>query len=89
LLWDGETSITAKVVDGDEGFFRPLRDIEIPPWADDRLTHEHESVIADFLDALDTGSQPESRGIDNIRSLGMVFAAIESARTQQRVLVNT
>ena len=25
LLWDGEDAITANVVDGDEGFFRPLR----------------------------------------------------------------
>jgi predicted dehydrogenase len=87
LLWDGEDTITAKVVAGEEGFFRPLREVEVPAWSDESMTREHESVIADFLDALETGRTPESNGADNIKSLTMVFGAIESARTQRRVLI--
>jgi predicted dehydrogenase len=87
LLWDGEDSITANVVDGNEGFFRPLKAVEIPAWGDAAVTREHESVIVDFLDALDSGKAPESAGTDNIKSLAMVFGAIDSARKQQRVLV--
>lgn len=85
LLWDGEDTITASVVDGDDGFFRPLRPIDIPQWDDDRVTHEHVSAIEDFLDAVESHGTPECAGTDNIKSLEMVFSAIESARTRQRV----
>jgi hypothetical protein len=36
---------------------------------------------------VETGRTPETAGADNIKSLAMVFAAIESARTRQRVLI--
>ncbi len=88
LLWDGESAISANVVDGDEGFFRPLRTVPIPEWTDQRVANEHVSAIEDFLDALDNGSAPESVGTDNIKSLAMVFGAIESARKRQLVLVD-
>ncbi len=87
LLWDGEAGFEAKIVDGEEGFFRPLKHIEIPPAQEARLTEGHQSVIGEFLDAIDSGREPETCGRDNIRSLAMVFAAIESAATQRRVPV--
>jgi predicted dehydrogenase len=87
LLWDGESTITANVVDGEDGFFRPLRALPVPEWTDRRVTNEHVSAIEDFLDALEHGSTPESVGTDNIKSLAMVFGAIESARKRQLVLV--
>ncbi len=89
LLWDGEDDISANVVAGDEGFFRPLRPVPIPEWSDATVTNEHTSVIGDFLDALDGGGTPESVGTDNIKSLAMVFAATESARQRQRVIVQS
>ncbi|MEQ9638178.1 MAG: Gfo/Idh/MocA family oxidoreductase [Devosia marina] len=85
LIWDGEDRFEARVVDGDSGFFRPLRDIEVPPPAEADQTHGHASVIADFLSAIESGAQPETAGSDNINSLAMVLAAIESARTGQRI----
>lgn len=85
LLWDGEDHFEARIVDGDTGFFRDLKPIEVPPPADADQTHGHASVIADFLDAIETGRSPETAGSDNINSLAMVFAAIDSARTGQRV----
>jgi predicted dehydrogenase len=88
LLWDGEEAITVRVVDGDEGFFRPLREVDVPGWTDESTTREHASVIGDFLDALETGRTPETSGADNIKSLGMVFGAIESAKTRQRTLID-
>jgi predicted dehydrogenase len=87
LLWDGEDGFAAKIVDGNEGFFRPLREVDVPPPANDRETRGHASVIAGFLDAVDSGGVPETAGNDNIKSLAMVFAAIESARTRQRISV--
>ena len=89
LLWDGEDEISASVVDGDEGFLRPLRPVPIPEWQDPSVTNEHVSAIQDFLDALDGRGTPESVGTDNIKSLAMVFAAIDSAKARQRVLVQT
>ena len=89
LLWDGEDQITASVVDGNEGFFRPLRSVPIPEWTDASVTNEHVSAIQDFLDALDGRGTPESVGTDNIKSLAMVFAAIESARRRQLTLVQS
>lgn len=89
LLWDGEDGLSAHVVDGDEGFFRPLKQIEVPPPADEGQTLGHASVIKDFVDAVASGREPETSGRDNLKSLGMVFAAIESAETRQRVLIPT
>jgi predicted dehydrogenase len=87
LLWDGHERFEAHVVAGDTGFIRDLKDIEVPPPADEDQTHGHASVIADFLAAIETGRAPETVGSDNIKSLAMVLAAIESARTRQRVSI--
>lgn len=89
LLWDGADTWEAKVVDGVEGFFRPLVPVAIPEPAHESETHGHASVIAAFLDAIDSGKTPETAGSDNIKSLAMVFGAIESARLKQRVAIRT
>jgi predicted dehydrogenase len=88
LIWDGEERFEARIVAGDTGFFRDLKDIEVPPPADTDQTHGHASVIAEFLSAIESGREPETAGSDNINSLAMVLAAIESARTGQRVTIS-
>ena len=88
LLWDGADSFEARTVASDSGFFRALAEIEVPQPADPDQTHGHASVIADFLHAIETGGQPETAGSDNIKSLAMVFAAIDSARLGQRVQIS-
>jgi predicted dehydrogenase len=88
LIWDGESGFTARVADGDDGFFRPLRDVAVPPPRDAGETLSHASVISGFLDAIEGGRQPETAGEDNIKSLAMVLAAIESAATRRRVVIN-
>lgn len=85
LLWDGADNFQAGVVAGPGGFFRPIEPIDVPMPADEAQTHGHASVISDFLKAIRTGEKPETVSNDNINSLAMVFAAIESARTRQRV----
>jgi len=87
LLWDGADNFDARVVAEQSGFLRPLRDVVVSPPPHPSETHGHASVIAEFLDAVETGRTPETAGADNIKSLAMVFAAIESARTRQRVLI--
>lgn len=85
LLWDGETGFSANVVSGGEGFFRPLETVPVLPADAAAETLGHASVLMDFLDAIERGTAPETVASDNIKSLAMVFAAIESARTRQRV----
>jgi len=87
LLWDGADKFELRQVAENSGFLRPLQDAAVPPPPHPSQTHGHASVIAEFLDAVETGRPPETAGSDNIKSLAMVFAAIESARTRQRVLI--
>lgn len=89
LLWDGEDKFEANVVAGSEGFFRPLAPIEVAAPADVEQTRGHASVIAEFIDSIEAGRAPETAGSDNIKSLAMVFAAIESAKTRRRVEIRT
>ncbi len=87
LLWDGEAGFTLRQVADDTGFSRKLADTSVPFPSDPSETLSHASVIAGFLDAIDGRQPPETAGTDNIKSLSMVFAAIESARKQQRVII--
>ena len=87
LLWDGAESFEAKVVGSTDGFLRDVTPIAVPEPADIAQTHGHASVIAEFLDAIAAGRPPETASSDNIHSLAMVLAAIESGRTGQRVLI--
>lgn len=87
VLWDGADRFEASVVAGGDGFFRPLAPLAVAPPANAEETHGHASVIANFIDAIESGRAPETVSSDNINSLAMVFAAIESARTRQRVAI--
>ena len=73
------------MIDGEDGFLRPLREVEVPMPPDGRRVLDHVSVICDFLDALDEHRLPETAGGDNIRTLAMVFGAIDSARTGRKM----
>jgi len=88
LLWDGGDSFEARTVASDTGFLRDLAPIEVPAPADISQTHGHASVIADFIDSIEAGTAPETVSNDNLKSLAMVFGAIESARTRQRVTIS-
>ncbi len=89
LLWDGEEALDARVAADGSDLLRDAVPVTVPAPARDEETHGHASVIADFLTAIETGRAPETEGRDNINSLAMVFAAIESARTGQRVTIQT
>lgn len=88
VTWDGAEGYRAQVVDGDEGFRRPLKDVEVPevPLAPEQ-TGSHGGLIRDFLRAVREGSSVETVASDNIRSLAMVHAAIDSAAARRPVPV--
>jgi predicted dehydrogenase len=85
LTWDGEDTFKAAVAGTDPGLLPGFRSIDVPPPARDEETHGHASVIADFLNAISTGREPETVNHDNIKSLAMVLGAIESAKYGQPV----
>ncbi|WP_037086153.1 Gfo/Idh/MocA family protein [Neorhizobium vignae] len=85
LTWDGEDIFRACVAGRDGGLLRGAIPIEVLPPLREEETHGHASVIADFLSAIETGAVPETAGQDNIKSLAMVFGAIESARSRQAI----
>lgn len=88
LIWDGEDTLKAEVVRPvREGLFDRTEPVAVPPLDPADRIGGHLGIIEDFMRAVETGSEPETRGSDNIKSLAMVFAAIESAETGRRVAI--
>ncbi|WP_411034124.1 Gfo/Idh/MocA family protein [Shinella sp. BYT-45] len=87
LLWDGAETFEANIVAGTDGFFRPLAPVSVPAPENEADTHGHASVIESFVAAIRAGRRPETDGSDNIKSLAMVFGAIDSARGRRRVTI--
>ena len=75
LIWDGFDELRAEVARPvREGLFDRVEPVVVPPLdASDRIGG-HLGVIQDFVRAVESGTEPETRGADNIKSLGMVFA---------------
>ncbi len=81
LTWDGEDVFEATVAGDEDGLLRGHNVQPVPAAPDDNETHGHQSVLIDFIGAIKSGRRPETASDDNIKSLSMVFGAIESART--------
>jgi predicted dehydrogenase len=88
LVWDGEDDIRAEIATGADALFQKTAPIEIPPLDPADRIGGHLGIIQDFLAAVRTGMPPETAGSENIKSLAMVFGAIESADTGRTVLVS-
>ena len=87
LTWDGYDTFNAEREIETGGLLRDAELIPVPPLAQDARIGGHEGVIREFVDAVRTGATPETVNYENIKSLAMVIAAIESAKTRQRVPV--
>jgi predicted dehydrogenase len=86
IVWDGHDDIRAEAVtSGKEGLFSGVAAVGIPPLdASDRVGG-HLGVMQDFIAATRGGSMPETVGTENIKSLAMVFGAIDSAGSGRRI----
>ncbi|MBX3112363.1 MAG: Gfo/Idh/MocA family oxidoreductase [Fimbriimonadaceae bacterium] len=84
--WDGAQGFAGEVAEGDEGFMRPQRKLS-PSSQPAGFKQAIEGSLAEFLAALDGGPTPQGECHDNIQSVAMVCAAIESARRRERVMV--
>jgi predicted dehydrogenase len=77
--WDGAQNLKAEVALPSAGFLSEHRSDVIKVDPSDPKTGGHAGLIADFVDCVRTGRTPETVCTDNIKSLAMVFGAIESA----------
>ncbi|MGO4849973.1 Gfo/Idh/MocA family protein [Inquilinus sp. 2KB_12] len=90
LSWDGAEDFRAEVAtDRRDGLFFAPEAIEVPPLDPADRVGGHLGVMRDFVDAIRAGTEPETVGHQNIHSLAMVFAAIDSARQGRRVAIPT
>ncbi len=85
-IWDGGDNFMAQAAEYKGGFLSETRDLEVAVPADYPYTG-HFGVMQDFLNAIRTNSIPETICTDNIKSLAMCFAAVESAETGRKVEV--
>ncbi len=83
MLYEKDQTPRGQVVAGDEGFTRPLKDLEIVN-TEVNPGGMH-GALREMLSFLRSGRKPQTECHDNIQSLAMVFAAIESARSGRRI----
>ncbi len=87
LTWAGNNDIKAQAINpnGKHAFTSEMIDLAVPD------THVeftgHAGLIKDFIDGIQTGTTPQTVCTDNIKSLAMVLAAVESAQTKTRTIV--
>lgn len=86
VRWNGADGFQAQVVAETGGFFSKWKDLTLPPGPEEMATG-HGGVIRDFVTCVRSGGTPQTVASDNIKSLAMVFAAIESAEQRGRVPV--
>ena len=87
VTWDGGDGFQAQAVEETGGFRSTWRDLDIPTRHPDDRTDGHEGLIREFVACVQTGGVPETVCTDNIKSLGMVFGAIESADQNRPVKI--
>ena len=86
-LWDGAAAVKAEAVDNSDGFIPKGVALDIPVPEDLEFTG-HRGLMRDFIDHINgAGDVPQTVCTDNIKSLAMVHAAIESAETGTKVAI--
>lgn len=85
-IWDGTNSPQAQLVLGPDGFHSKLSELTTAT-VQEGIAGGISGSLRDFLNALKTGETPMGECHDNIKSLAMVFGAIESSKTGQRVAI--
>jgi predicted dehydrogenase len=86
--WDGRGTPSAELTVRVEGDFPVLRRVEgtiQPSTHGDAMMGGIDTTLRAFLHGLETGTPPASECHDNIKSLAMVFGAVQSAATGKRV----
>lgn len=85
-IWDGNNAFKAEIVEKTDGFISEMKNqaIEVDP---NEKHGGHAGIIAEFVNCVRKRKVPETVCTDNIKSLAMVFSAIESAKSGKRVRI--
>ncbi len=83
--WDGAEGFQAQVAARTGTFISELRDVPLPPFDAGEKVGGHAGNIREFVRCVREGGTPETAAADNIKSLAMVFGAIESAEAGRRI----
>jgi predicted dehydrogenase len=85
VRWNGADLFEAQVVAETGTFISRLRDAEVPEHDAGDKAGGHAGNIREFIRCVRHGGTPETVCTDNIKSLAMVFGAIESAGAGRKV----
>ena len=85
LIYDHDKTPSGQIIAGRQGFSVPMKDLPIPkPRV--KFTGMH-GALREMLAFMRKGKLPQTECHDNIKSLAMVFAAIESSKKGKRIPV--
>ena len=87
VFWDGAGGFQAEVVEEAGEFRSKLRSVDVPAFDDPAKGMGHAGAIREFVHCVRTGCVPETVCSDNIRSLAMVFGAVESSEAGRAVAI--
>lgn len=82
IKWDGAEHYQVQLVSETGGFISNYEDLQIPEYDLKDKVEGHVGLIKEFVHCVRTGEKPETICTDNIKSLSMVFGAIESSKKQ-------
>jgi len=85
VKWDGGGNMQAQAVVESGGFISKLENIEISAYDPGEKVGGHSGLIKEFIRCVQTSEVPETTCTDNIKSLAMVFGAIESTENKKPV----
>lgn len=85
ITWDGAEGFRGETAAAAGDFRSEMDVLPIEPAAASDRVGAHEGIIHEFVECVQNGGTPETVCTDNIKSLAMVFGAIESAESGQRV----
>jgi len=85
VKWDGGDVFKAQIIAETGGFHSEWENVAIPPYEEAGKTGGHSGLIHEFVQCVQIGSVPETICTDNIKSLAMVFGAIESSKSSKGI----
>lgn len=88
VRWNGGDEFLAQVVTASEGFLFKYQNVAMPSINGIQKAEGHSGIIQEFIDCIRKNTTPQNICTDNIKSLAMVFGAIESAKLGRRLEIN-
>jgi predicted dehydrogenase len=85
VCWDGADGFRVERAVPGGGFRRDVERLQVPPFDAGEKVEGHAGIIREFCRCARDGGLPETVCTDNIRSLEMVFGAVNAAKTGVRV----